>query len=158
MFAFMKASIVGARPTRSICEMAAWTRWYTRCGTRTPSVDALARVSHQVWRRVYDVGRDEQLRGSVRQKRSREVLRQPAPVEHALGVAALGLIEVITAMCYVIAALEAELATVFDHHTQATVISFPGVGRSMVATCSARSAMTRTVYRRCRRAQSPPLY
>jgi hypothetical protein len=57
-----------------------------------------------------------------------EVLRQPAPVEHALGVAALGLIAVITAMCYVIAALEAKLATVFDHHTQATVISFPGVG------------------------------
>jgi hypothetical protein len=53
-----------------------------------------------------------------------EVLRQPVPVE----VAALGLIEVITAMCYVIAALEAKPATVFDHHTQATVTGFPGVG------------------------------
>jgi hypothetical protein len=35
------------------------------------------------------------------------------------------LIEVITAMCYVIAALEAKLATVFDQHTQATVIQLP---------------------------------
>jgi hypothetical protein len=46
------------------------------------------------------------------------------PVE----VAALGLIEVITAMCSVIAALEAKLATVFDQHTQATVTGFPELG------------------------------
>jgi hypothetical protein len=52
------------------------------------------------------------------------VLRQPVPVE----VAALGLIEVITAMCNVIAALEAKLATVFNQHTQATVTGFTGVG------------------------------
>jgi transposase len=37
--------------------------------------------------------------------------RQPAPVEHALGVAALGLIEMITAMSEAIAVLKAELAT-----------------------------------------------
>ena len=56
-------------------------------------------------------------------------LRQPAPVEHALGVAALGLIEVITAMSEAIAALKAELATLFDQHAQAPIItSFPGLG------------------------------
>ncbi|MFZ0118873.1 MAG: transposase [Pseudonocardiaceae bacterium] len=56
-------------------------------------------------------------------------LRQPAPVEHALGVAALGLIKVITAMSEAIAALKAELATLFDQHAQAPIItSFPGLG------------------------------
>jgi transposase len=56
-------------------------------------------------------------------------LRQPASVEQALGVAAVGLIEVIAAMSAAITALEAQLATVFDAHTQAgIVISFPGLG------------------------------
>jgi transposase len=56
-------------------------------------------------------------------------LRHRAPVEHALGVATLGLINVITAMSDAIAALETELATVFDQHAQATIItSFPGLG------------------------------
>ena len=75
---------------------------------------------------VYDVGRDAvpgAAAPSARQ-RSRRGAAQPVPVE----VAALGLIEVITAMCSVIATLEAKLATVFDQHTQATVTSFPRVG------------------------------
>lgn len=56
-------------------------------------------------------------------------LRQPVAVEHALGIAAVGLIDVITAMSDAIAALEAELATVFDQHQQAAVItSQPGLG------------------------------
>jgi transposase len=56
-------------------------------------------------------------------------LRQPARVEQALGVAAVGLIEVITAMSAAITALETQLATVFDAHAQATIIvSFPGLG------------------------------
>ena len=54
-------------------------------------------------------------------------LRQPAPIEHALGVAALGLIEAITAMSDAIAALKAELATLFEQHAQAPILtSFPG--------------------------------
>jgi transposase len=59
-----------------------------------------------------------------------EALRQPAPVEHALGVAALvELINIITAMSDAITALEAELAAVFDQHAQARIItSFPGLG------------------------------
>lgn len=56
-------------------------------------------------------------------------LRQPTPVEHALGVAATGLIEIITAMSSAIHALERELAQQFDQHTQAEIItSMPGLG------------------------------
>jgi hypothetical protein len=64
-----------------------------------------------------------------------EALRQPAPVEHALGVAALGL-----------PALEAELAAVFDQHAQAWIITAsPASGPSSGLVCSANSVMTRTV-------------
>jgi transposase len=56
-------------------------------------------------------------------------LRQPTPVEHALGIAAAGLIDTITAMSNAITALEAELAAVFNEHAQARVItSLPGLG------------------------------
>jgi hypothetical protein len=72
-----------------------------------------------------------------------EALRQPTPVEHALGVAALGLIEVITVMSEAIAALKAELATLFDQHTQNS--ASPDSGRSWAPECSASLAMTRTV-------------
>src|SRR5689334_14280008 len=43
-------------------------------------------------------------------------LRQPTPVEHALGLAATGLIEIITAMSSAVHALERELAQQFDQH------------------------------------------
>ncbi len=56
-------------------------------------------------------------------------LRQPGPVEHALGVAAAGLIGIISAMSRAIDALEAELAALFDQHAQAAIItSMPGLG------------------------------
>jgi transposase len=56
-------------------------------------------------------------------------LRQSASVEQALGVAVVGLIEVITAMSAAITALETHLATVFDAHDQAKILtSFPGLG------------------------------
>jgi transposase len=56
-------------------------------------------------------------------------LRQPATVEHALEVAATGLIEIITAMSSAIHELERELAQQFDQHTQAEIInSMPGLG------------------------------
>ena len=56
-------------------------------------------------------------------------LRQPVAVERALGVAAVGLIDVITAMSDAIAALATELAAVFDQHQQAAIItSQPGLG------------------------------
>jgi transposase len=72
-----------------------------------------------------DAGLAEKISSTLRAA----ALRQPAPVEHALGVAALGLIEVITAMSQAIAALKAELATLFDQHAQAPIItSFPGLG------------------------------
>jgi hypothetical protein len=45
------------------------------------------------------------------------------PVEHALGVAVIELIETITAMSDAIAALAAELAIQFDQHAQASVIT-----------------------------------
>jgi transposase len=45
-----------------------------------------------------------------------------------LGVAALGLIEAITAISDAITALKAELAILFDQHAQASIItSFPGL-------------------------------
>jgi transposase len=56
-------------------------------------------------------------------------LRQQPPVEHALGVAAMGLIDVLAAMSRAIDSLEVELAALFDQHTQATIItSMPGLG------------------------------
>jgi transposase len=56
-------------------------------------------------------------------------LRHPSPVEHALGVAAAGLLEIIGAMSRAIDALEVELAALFDQHTQAAIItSMPGLG------------------------------
>jgi hypothetical protein len=74
-----------------------------------------------------DAGLAEKISSTLRA----EALRQPAPVEHALGVAAIGLIETITAMSDAIAALKAELATLFDQHAQASIItSFPDSGRS----------------------------
>jgi hypothetical protein len=74
-----------------------------------------------------DAGLAEKISSTLRA----EALRQPAPVEHALGVAAIGLIETITAMSDAIAALKAELATLFDQHAQAPIItSFPDSGRS----------------------------
>ncbi|HEV7831336.1 MAG TPA: transposase, partial [Pseudonocardiaceae bacterium] len=72
-----------------------------------------------------DAGLAENISSTLRA----EALRQPAPVEHALGVAAIGLIETITAISDAIAALKAELATLFDQHAQASIItSFPGLG------------------------------
>ena len=72
-----------------------------------------------------DAGLAEKISSTLRA----EALRQPTPVEHALGVAALGLIEVITVMSEAITALKAELATMFDQHAQAPIItSFPGLG------------------------------
>ena len=74
-----------------------------------------------------DAGLAENISSTLRA----EALRQPAPVEHALGVAAIGLIETITAISDAIAALKAELATLFDQHAQASIItSFPDSGRS----------------------------
>jgi hypothetical protein len=74
-----------------------------------------------------DAGLAEKISSTLRA----EALRQPGPVEHALGVAAIGLIETITAMSDAIAALKAELATLFDQHAQASIItSFPDSGRS----------------------------
>lgn len=56
-------------------------------------------------------------------------LRQPAPVERALGIAAVGLIDTITAMSTAIEALEGELANAFEQHDHRTVItSMPGLG------------------------------
>ena len=70
-----------------------------------------------------DAGLAEKISSTLRA----EALRQPGPVEHALGVAAIGLIETITAMSDAIAAL----ATLFDQHAQASIItSFPDSGRS----------------------------
>jgi hypothetical protein len=74
-----------------------------------------------------DAGLAEKISSTLRA----EALRQPGPVEHALGVAAIGLIETITAMSDAIAALKAELATLFDQHAQASIItSFPDSGTS----------------------------
>ena len=51
------------------------------------------------------------------------------PVEHATGVAAAGLIEIIGAMTRAIDALEVELAAAFDQHDQTAIItSMPGLG------------------------------
>jgi transposase len=56
-------------------------------------------------------------------------LRQTLTTEHALGVAATGLIDIITAMSSAIDALERELADQFDQHAQAEIItSMPGLG------------------------------
>lgn len=72
---------------------------------------------------------DEGLAEKISTALRASALRQPTPVENAFGVAAVGLIDVITAMSNAIAALEAELATVFNRHQQAAVItSLPGLG------------------------------
>lgn len=76
-------------------------------------------------RRRNDAGLAEKITQTLRAP----ALRQPASVEQALGVAAVGLIEVITAMSAAITALETQLATVFDAHDQARIVtSFPGLG------------------------------
>ena len=96
----------------------------------TPAVAARmtpARVRallHKAGRRN-DPGLAERISSTLRAP----ALRQPEAVEHALGVAAVGLIEVITAMSTAIEALEAELATVFNAHPQQEIItSLPGLG------------------------------
>jgi transposase len=72
-----------------------------------------------------DPGLAEQISTALRAP----ALRQPLPVEHAMGVAAAGLIDIISAMSRAIAALEVELAAAFDQHTQAGIItSMPGLG------------------------------
>jgi hypothetical protein len=96
-----------------------------------------------------DAGLAEKISSTLRA----EALRQPTPVEHALGVAALGLIEVITVMSEAITALKAELATMFDQHAQAqSSPAFPDSVQSSAPECSASLAMTRTV------SPTPPPY
>jgi transposase len=74
--------------------------------------------------RCTDAGLPEKISSTLRAPG----LRQPTPVKHALGIAAIGLIETITAMSDAITALTAEPATLFDQHTQASIItSFPGL-------------------------------
>jgi transposase len=61
-------------------------------------------------------------------------LRQPEPVEVALGAAAAGLISVVTAMQAGVSALEDQLATVFIEHPLAAVLrSAPGLGPVLAA-------------------------
>ncbi|WP_433502817.1 IS110 family transposase [Pseudonocardia halophobica] len=56
-------------------------------------------------------------------------LRQPEPVEAALGVTVSGLIEIITAMLRTVAALEKHLTSTFAEHSLAPVLpSAPGLG------------------------------
>jgi transposase len=70
---------------------------------------------------------DEGLADKISRTLRADALRQPMSVEHALGVAAVGLIDTITA-------LETELAIVFDHHTHAEVMtSMPGLGPVLAA-------------------------
>jgi transposase len=72
-----------------------------------------------------DTGLAEQISNTL----GAAALRQPAPIEHALGIAAVGLIETITAISDAIDALKAELATLLDQHPQAPIItSFPVLG------------------------------
>ncbi len=102
-----------------------------------PTPQAAARLTpRRVVTLLKQAGRrnDEGLAEKISTTLRAAALRQPAPVEHALGVATLGLVNIITAMSDAIAALEAELATVFDQHAQATVItSFPGLGPVLCA-------------------------
>lgn len=77
---------------------------------------------------------DEGLADTIACTLRSDALRLPAPVEHALGVAAVGLIDTITAMSDAIAALEGELADTFNQHAQAEVItSMPGLGPVLAA-------------------------
>jgi transposase len=63
-----------------------------------------------------------------------EALRQPEPVEAALGAAATGLISVVTAMLAGVSALEDQLAAALDEHPQAAVLrSAPGLGPVLAA-------------------------
>ncbi|MGH3096054.1 MAG: IS110 family transposase [Streptosporangiales bacterium] len=72
-----------------------------------------------------DEGLAEQISATLRA----DALRQPTAVEHALGVAAVGLLKVITATSDAITALQTELSAIFDQHTQAKVLtSMPGLG------------------------------
>jgi transposase len=97
-----------------------------------PTPPAAARLTqHRVVTLLKQAGRrnDAGLAENISSTLRAEALRQPAPVEHALGVAPIGLIETITAISDAIAALKAELATLFDQHAQAPIItSFPGLG------------------------------
>jgi len=63
-----------------------------------------------------------------------EALRQSAPVEAALGAAAAGLINVVTAMLAGVTALEDRLAAAFATHPLAAVLrSAPGLGPVLAA-------------------------
>lgn len=61
-------------------------------------------------------------------------IRQPAAVEAALGLAVVGLLEIITAMHASVARLEAAMAVELDQHPQAAVLSsVPGLGPVLAA-------------------------
>ncbi|TMQ81280.1 IS110 family transposase [Actinomadura soli] len=72
-----------------------------------------------------DPGLAERVASQLRQ----DAMRQPAEVEQALGVAAAGLLDIITAMTSAIKALEEQLSDFFARHRQAEIItSIPGLG------------------------------
>ena len=61
-------------------------------------------------------------------------LRQPEPVEHALGITVEGLVRIVVAMRDVVDRLEAELAVAFDQHELAPILrSAPGLGPVLAA-------------------------
>jgi transposase len=63
-----------------------------------------------------------------------QALRQAKPVETALGAAAAGLIQVLTAMQRSVEDLDKQLATVFDEHPLAPILrSAPGLGPILAA-------------------------
>lgn len=91
-------------------------------GTLTPA--RVVELLDQAGRRN-DPGLAEQICDQLRT----ETLRQPHEVEHALGVAASGLINIIAAMSSAIVALDQQMRATFDRHHQATIIaSQPGLG------------------------------
>jgi hypothetical protein len=61
-------------------------------------------------------------------------------------IAAVGLIETITAISDAIDALKAELATLFGQHPRRRITSFPGLGPVLGARLLGSLAMTRTVF------------
>jgi hypothetical protein len=72
-----------------------------------------------------DPGLAERVASQLRQ----DAMRQPAEVEQALGVAAAGLLDIITAMTSAIKALEEQLGDFFARHRQSEIItSIPGLG------------------------------
>jgi hypothetical protein len=74
------------------------------------------------------------LLGPVRAVLQAMALRQPEPVEAALGVTVSGLVEIITAMLRTVAALEKHLAETFVQHPLAPVLtSVPGLGPILAA-------------------------